>query len=288
MNLASVQRVIEILPIPEADNIVEVRLLGWGIVCKKDEFQVGQLVSYIMIDTVVPETEQFEFLRSRKFRVRTIKLRKTLSQGLVVPLPEGEWKEGDDLTDILNIKKYEKPDNNPIRETKPKRPKAFWPRLKHDFKYHFLYRWFPKLRPKTRSVFPKHLVPITDEERIQNIPKVLEQYKGKDFIASYKLDGCLDEGTLLTTPNGDISIKQLFDSNYKGEILSRDIINNRNEFVKINQWLVRENIDNWYKITLEDDTEIIVTDNHPFWLDNFGCYRQTKDLIVGDNLLVKI
>lgn len=189
MNLASVQKVLSVTKHPNADTLSICTVLGWQCIIKLDQFKENDLVGYIMIDTVVPEKDEFEFLRDKKFRVRTIKLRGELSQGLVIPLPEGKWKEGDDLTDIIGVKKYEKPDNNPIRESKPKRPTKFWPRLKYDFKYHYLYRWFPKLRNKTRSVFPKHLVPITDEERIQNIPKVLEQYKGKDFIASYKLDG---------------------------------------------------------------------------------------------------
>lgn len=189
MNLASVQKVLSITKHPNADTLSICTVLGWQCIIKLDQFKENDLVGYIMIDTVVPEKDEFEFLRDKKFRVRTIKLRGELSQGLVIPLPEGKWKEGDDLTDIIGVKKYEKPDNNPIRESKPKRPTTFWKRLKYDFKYHFLFRWFPKLRPKTRSVFPKHLVPITDEERIQNTPKVLEQYQGKDFIASYKLDG---------------------------------------------------------------------------------------------------
>lgn len=47
----------------------------------------------------------------------------------------------------------------------------------------------PFLQKKSRSPFPKHLVSITDEERIQNMPQVLNQYKGKEFVVSYKLDG---------------------------------------------------------------------------------------------------
>lgn len=189
MNLASVQKIISVIKHPNADSLSIVTLLGWSCITKLDQFKENDLVGYIMIDTICPPTEEFEFLAKYNYRVKTQRLRGELSQGLVIPLPEGNWKEGDDLTDIIGVVKYEKPDNNPIRESIPKRPKTFWARLKCDFKYHFLYKWFPKLRPKTRSPFPKHLVPITDEERIQNIPKVLEQYKGKDFIASYKLDG---------------------------------------------------------------------------------------------------
>lgn len=95
---------------------------------------------------------------------------------------------GLDVTDIIGVVKYEKPDNNPI-EPKLKVPKVWYKKWIYIFKYNYLYKWFPSLKRKTRSNFPKDLVPITDEERIQNIPQVLEKYKGKTFIVSYKLDG---------------------------------------------------------------------------------------------------
>ena len=187
--LASVQIITDIQPIPDADNIVTAFILGWQVVVKKSEFNIGDKVCYIQIDTVVPELPEYEFLRERKFRVRTIKLRKQISQGLIVPLPNGKWKEGDDVTEILGVKKYEKPDNNPERYEKPRMPKKWYKKWVYLFKYNFLYKAFPKLQRLSRSPFPKHLVSITDEERIQNMPQVLSQYAGKNFIVSYKLDG---------------------------------------------------------------------------------------------------
>ena len=106
--LASIQKVIKLTPIEGADKIETATILGWEIVVKKDEYKVGELCSYIQIDTIVPEMPEYEFLRSRKFRVRTIKLRSQISQGLIVPLPNGNWKEGDDVTEILGVKKFEK------------------------------------------------------------------------------------------------------------------------------------------------------------------------------------
>ena len=113
MNLASIQKITKLSPIEGADLIEKASVLGWEVVVKKDEFKEGSLCVYIQIDTVVPELPEYEFLRERKFRVRTIKLRKQISQGLIIPLPVGSWKEGDDVTELLGIKKYEKPDNNP-------------------------------------------------------------------------------------------------------------------------------------------------------------------------------
>jgi len=189
MNLASAQRIVKITPIEGADAIETATVLGWEIVIKKGEYQVGDLCCYIQIDTILPEKPEYEFLRDRKFRVKTIKLRKQISQGLIVPLPAGEWKEGDDLTDVIGVKKYEKVDNNPTRYQKPRKPKTWYGRLLYNFKYNFLGKMFPGLLKKDRSDFPKNLVPITDEERIQNIPKVLHTHAGKTFILSFKLDG---------------------------------------------------------------------------------------------------
>lgn len=189
MNLASVQKVLKLTPIIGADMIETATVLGWEVVVKKGEYKVGDLCAYIQIDTVVPELPEYDFLRERKYRVRTIRLRKQISQGLIVPLPSGKWKEGDNITDVLGVKKYEKPDNNPERYEKPRMPKKWYKKWYYIFRYNFLFKLFPMLQKKSRSPFPKHLVSITDEERIQNIPQVLEQYKGKPFVVSYKLDG---------------------------------------------------------------------------------------------------
>lgn len=186
-SLASAQKIVRLDPIEGADLIVKATILGWEIVVKKDEFKVGDLAAYIQIDTVVPEIEQFEFLRERQFRVRTIKLRKQISQGLVVPLPAGKWAEGDDLTDALGVKKFEK--GGEVPGIQPRKPKVWYKRLWYVLKYNYLVKLFPGMKTFNRNRFPTNLVPITDEERIQNIPSVLERYKGKVFVVSEKLDG---------------------------------------------------------------------------------------------------
>jgi hypothetical protein len=188
MKLASVQKIISLEPIEGADFLEKATVLGWQVVVKKGEYQVGDLAGYIQIDTKVEERPEYEFLRERNFRVRTIKLRKVISQGLIVPLPKGKFKEGDDLTEILGVSKYEKPDNNPV-EKAPQMPKSFWKKYIYLFKHRILFKLFPTLNKKSTTPFPSHLVSKTDEERIQNVPGTLSKYKGKQFFASYKLDG---------------------------------------------------------------------------------------------------
>jgi len=111
-NLASIQKITELRPIKGADKIEVAQILGWEVVVKKDEFKVNDLIVYIEVDSIVPEKSEFEFLRERKFRVRTIKLRKQISQGIAFPLnilPEKKRKlsENFDVTEILGITKYD-------------------------------------------------------------------------------------------------------------------------------------------------------------------------------------
>ncbi len=118
--LASVVKIVDIQPIPGADAIVVVTVKGWKVVVKVNEYKVGDLAVYYEIDSFLPIRPQFEFLRkssykrmgsSEGFRLKTIRLRGQISQGLLTPIPEGisNPKEGDDLTEALDIVKYEPP-----------------------------------------------------------------------------------------------------------------------------------------------------------------------------------
>lgn len=115
--LASIQKIVNIEPIEGADKIEKLTVLGWHIVASKTEnHKVGDLIVYIEPDSQVPTIPMFDFLKDKKYIVKTIKLRKQISQGLVIPLREIEenfniniskFKEGDDITNLLGIKKYD-------------------------------------------------------------------------------------------------------------------------------------------------------------------------------------
>ena len=113
--LASIRKISDIQPIPNADAIEKAVVDGWEVVvAKKDNFKVGDLVIYIEIDSIVPKTEGFEFLKKKNYRIRTIKMRGQISQGLILPLSFLDtqkrlfgYKLGDDVTEILGIKKYD-------------------------------------------------------------------------------------------------------------------------------------------------------------------------------------
>lgn len=118
--LASIQYVHHITPIEGADRIECVHVLGWQCVANKGEFQVGDSCVYMEVDSFLPVCDRFEFLRSssyRKnellgegFRLKTQKFRGQISQGLVQPLsvlPDGNYQIGDDVTELLGIRKWE-------------------------------------------------------------------------------------------------------------------------------------------------------------------------------------
>lgn len=86
-SLAHIEKIEWIRPIEGADKIALCGVLGWQcVIAKKDDFKVDDKIIYVEIDSVMPELPEFEFLRDRKFRVRTIKLRGQISMGLILPI----------------------------------------------------------------------------------------------------------------------------------------------------------------------------------------------------------
>lgn len=175
--LASIQTVNAAEPIPNADAIEKIRVLGWWVVVKKGEFKPGDKVVYCEIDSLLPERAEFEFLRPSSykpaitdgtgtvlqapgFRIKTIKLRGQVSQGICFPLgilPEGATAAEDaDVTELLAVRKWEPPQTG--------------------------------TSGRTRGSFPGFL-PKTDETRVQVLEKTIAKYLGREFFVTEKLDG---------------------------------------------------------------------------------------------------
>lgn len=172
--LVTIRTVSGISPIPDADAIELAHVDGWQVVVRKGEFTPGQQAIYVEIDSMLPESDsRFAFLMPRGVRedldghrghvLRTVKLRKQLSQGLLMPLaefPEVVGASADtDLAALLGIIKWEPP--------------------------------LPAGRNDTIGMFPSR-IPKTDEERIQNIDqseidKMLET--AHSIVVCEKIDG---------------------------------------------------------------------------------------------------
>ena len=177
--LASIQVIESVDPIPGADAIEKARVLGWNVVVKRGEHKPGDRVVYCEIDSLLPERPEFEFLRPScykspiangagdvllrgGFRIKTIKLRGQVSQGICFPLgvlPAGAPCEvGADVTDALGIVKWEMPEE------------------------------LGGVRGLPRSTFPIG-IPKTDETRVQNLGGLLHACRGQTFVVTEKLDG---------------------------------------------------------------------------------------------------
>lgn len=168
--LATIQKVEEIKPIEGADRIEALRIKDWWVVSEKGK-QVGDKVVYFEIDSFLPDLPVYEFLKKGSslkrmlaeggevkvgIRLKTIKLKGQISQGLVLPVSLFDGMEdlevGTDVSEQLNVLKYEPP--------------------------------MPaELAGKAKGFFPG-FIPKTDEERIQNMGEVLS-----NFYVTEKLEG---------------------------------------------------------------------------------------------------
>jgi RNA ligase (TIGR02306 family) len=182
--LATIRRIDELNPIEGADKIEVAVIGGWKVVAQKGLYQVGDLAVYFEIDSWIPteiapflskgkEPREFEGVKGE--RLKTIKLRGQLSQGLLMPVHNdktgtylmiytdetGEYSltvaEGDDVTEVLGIKKWEKPMN-------------------------------AQLAGVCRGNFPS-LIPKTDQERCQNLKKEIAAAGASHFEITEKLEG---------------------------------------------------------------------------------------------------
>lgn len=190
--LASIQYIKELEPISNADNIEKATVLGWETVVPKGQFKINDLVVFFEIDSLIPKTEWSSFLfkgsneKKDKVRLKTVKLRGQVSQGLALSLSaiskelhdyipvneeysfysdmagevEMEGEEtliGCDISKYLQIEKYEPPIS-------------------------------VQLRGIIKGFFPSFLKK-TDEPRIQTDPELLERHKDETFYITEKLDG---------------------------------------------------------------------------------------------------
>jgi RNA ligase (TIGR02306 family) len=177
--LAVIKRIDEITPIPDADAIECARVGGWRVVVKKGEYQENQLAVFCEVDSFVPTTlapfltkaghfpKEYEGIQGE--RLRTVRLRGQLSQGLLLPidvllsqplcatLSEEDFIEGGDVTELLGIIKWERPE-------------------------------LAGTCSNAKGNFP-HFLRKTDQERCQNLSREIAERKGESFEVTIKIDG---------------------------------------------------------------------------------------------------
>jgi hypothetical protein len=287
-NLASIQRINKVIKHPNADSLDIVSVKGWNVVVKKGEFQPSDLCVYMEIDSLLPERPEFEFLASKKYRIKTIKFRGQVSQGIAFPIGilesigkfqsvsgDPRWEAlllldkplengdtaipivpGEDVTEALGITKYEEPIPACLGGT-------------------------------AKGRFPSHSIK-TDEERIQNLKENYEEYKQHIWVATEKADGCLDENTVIETKDGSKTIKEICETEYKGLVRTFNLETHKEEFRKILGYSVKESTDHqWFEIELENGNKIKITGNHEVWIPKLLCWRRVDELDGTEDFLLK-
>lgn len=183
--LAHIEKIEWINPINGRDRIVLAGVLGWTVIVQKEEYKIGDKVIFCEIDSVFPEKPEFEFLRSKKFRIKTMRMAGVLSQGICFPLsllPEGNYNIGDDVTELLGITQYEPTMDKEEASVPADNPKKKYP------KFLMRHKWFRNLvLPKKQAKAFPEFISKTDETRIQNAPFYLDM--DCDWCATEKIDG---------------------------------------------------------------------------------------------------
>ena len=217
--LAYVVLVDDVTPIEGYDRVELAHVSGWTIVVGKGEFKKGDLAIYFEIDSKLPEVKPFidmEFLAKKKFKVKTQKMCKSISQGLLMSAVNFGWTVtpgneaiiddtntlhflSDDsrfLTKTLGVTYYVKEDN--YRKSKKtdkyikmaqRHSKLF---SKQPYKWLMKRDWGKKILfvfygEKSDSLKWPDWVKKTDEERVENMPWILTDKN--PWIATEKIDG---------------------------------------------------------------------------------------------------
>lgn len=240
--LCYVVTIDEILPIEGADRVEQAVVGGWHIMTRKGQFKPGDPAIYFEIDSKVPETEPFKFLEPKHYKVKTQKYFKGtfLSQGLLMSAEDFGWhvvpkceslystpyivddeshdhhieNESRFLTEKLGVKYAVDEDNvrkaasaDKYKKMAQRHGKLF---AKQPFRWLMKRMWGKKLlfiffgKKKDKRGWPAW-VSKTDEERVQNMPWILEDKN--EWIATEKIDGT---STTFTIKRGTVFKKNDF------------------------------------------------------------------------------
>ena len=202
--LAYTVRINSITPIEGADNIELATVNGWKVIVKKQEFKENDRAIFFEIDSKLPEEPWSEFLRPKKFKIKSYKLSKfnVVSQGLALPLDVFDVdmpnEENIDVTDLLKVTYSVEEDNvrkngNPNAKYESmrarhkklfKKPWAKW-LMKRAWGRKVMFFFFGKKKDNPKG-FPT-FISKTDEERVENQPWRIGD--GKTYLCTEKLDG---------------------------------------------------------------------------------------------------
>ena len=205
--LAYCVTITDVQPIEGYDRVEEATINGWRCVVGKGDFKPGDKAVYFEIDSLLPADKfaDFEFLAKKKFKVKTQKMCKRISQGLLLTFEQcglnaNDYNEGDFLTEKIGVtyadpsdqKRKKSTGSNAVRYNKfftDALKKHTWLRKIIKNKYGRKICAFIFKQKVRDDRFPKHFPTIhpTDQERVENMPWVLKDKT--PYIVTQKCDG---------------------------------------------------------------------------------------------------
>lgn len=281
---------------PNADRLVIVTVMGdYPVITNMVDIKVGDLIGFLPIDTIVPDTEEFNFLSPKSYekyeedgeikqkqigpkyavgsvpeKYRILKAKKILgiySQGMLHPInpcwqPDKIWSEGDSLVEVMNLKKWEEQEEeffNKVTGPKTTNRNACKPPSGWSIPYYDI------------DSVRKYLACLQDNEQI---------------VLTEKLHGCVTKDSMVETLEfGLVSIDFLTGYTKKVHVKSMNVNTGEITFEKCDMVIDNGPSDNWYEIELENGTIIKITGNHLVWLPRLGCYREVANLEEGEDIL---
>ena len=208
-DLASICTIEKVWPLEGKDRVQGASFIenGYEVMVSKD-IQPGQLVAFIQEGAILPVRDTWEWLRKRCYRenlngfngflIKPQKFQGIKSWGLAVPLAElgleesvySKFKAGEDITELLEIHKYEPEED--ASPTKGESKKAY-PKWVKFCLSHLLTRWIGRLWQKKHQSsgggFPSDLISKSDETTIQNMKGALQKYADEKVVITAKMEG---------------------------------------------------------------------------------------------------
>ena len=284
--LAYIVNVDDVKPIEGADNIELACVGGWKVIINKSQFNPGDEAVFFEIDSLVPEAEWSEFLRPRKFKVKSYKLNKfgVVSQGLLMPmdiLPQNKrFKVGDDVTKVLGVKYYVAEDNE--RKAKNGNPNEKYNRMAAKHPKLAKKKWFRWLM---KRMWGKRLLFVFLGRHIDE-----RKYKFPAWIKKTDEDRCLIGNTKIQTDKGIFRIADIVNKKLDVNIKSYNFSTGKFEYKPIVSYQKYPNneelleIEYPYRPYVNKKNRVVCSKDHKFFVNE--TYVKAEDIVVGDKILM--
>ena len=226
--LASIQEISSVTSINNDLDLVKV--LGWQIVVRKNDFKLNEKVVYFEIDSQLPDW--FNELEMSDYKSKSSMIAGVLSQGIVKPITclknYEKYKIGDDISEEIDVKKYD--DEGKL------------------------------ISAKENKEFPISIVPKTDEPRIQSEPRYIDTFKGKAYVATLKYDGT--SSTFLLDP---INKKELWVTS-RNKLLEKGKKESNTYYYVANKYKLAEKLAKFPEYAIQGEVYGPDIQNNPFMI----------------------